>query len=105
MYKLVHALTGLLLVPALMSAQKPSDSDAAAFIEKSRQKSLEYAHSLPNFVCTEVISRYKRDATAGAIMQVSGRRATTTNPVPDWLLLDKLTVNLSYFQQQEAHEL
>jgi len=105
MYKLVHALTGFLLVPALMSAQKPSDSDAAAFIEKSRQKSLAYAHSLPDFVCTEVISRYKRDATAGAITQVSGRRATTTNPVPDWLLLDKLTVNLSYFQQQEAHEL
>jgi hypothetical protein len=33
------------------------------------------------------------------------RGATTTNPVSNWLLLDKLTVNLSYFQQQEAHEL
>jgi hypothetical protein len=33
------------------------------------------------------------------------RGAPITNPVTDWLLLDKLTVNLSYFQQDEAHEL
>jgi hypothetical protein len=64
-------------------------------LEKSRQKSLAYARSLPDFVCTEVISRHKLNLTGG----ITGR-----NP-PDWFLIDKLTVNLSYFQQHEAHEL
>ncbi len=105
MRKLVHALTGFLLVSALMSAQKPSSSDAAALIEKSREKSLAYARSLPDFVCTEVISRYKLGGTAGAMRLAPGGVATITNPAPDWLPLDKLTVNLSYFQQHEAHEL
>lgn len=105
MQKLVHALTGFLLASALMPAQRPSISDAAALIETSLQKSLAYAHSLPDFVCTEVISRYKLGVTAATTMPASVAGARITNPAPDWLLLDKLRVNLSYFQQHEAHEL
>jgi hypothetical protein len=30
--------------------QRPSDADSAALIEKSRQKALDYAQSLPDFV-------------------------------------------------------
>jgi hypothetical protein len=70
-----------------MPAETPGRAASAALIEKSRQISVAYAHSLPNFVCTEVVSRYRLDA----------RRA--------WRPLDKLTVSLSYFQQHETHEL
>lgn len=104
MRKSVHALTGFVLVSTLMLAEKPSSTDAAALIEKSRQKSLAYARSLPDFVCTEIISRYKLGASARTTA-VPGVRAAITEPASDWRLLDKLTVNLSYFQQREAHEL
>ena len=90
MRKLAHALPGLLMVSALVWAQKPSSSDATALIEKSRQISLGYARSLPDFLCTELISRYKLGA--------AGR-------TPGWFFVDKLTVNLSYSQQHESHEL
>jgi len=103
-HKFVHALAGFVLVSALTAAEKPSSADAAALIEKSRQKSLAYARSLPDFLCTEVISRYQpglvastRDALGGGVV--------IANPVSHWLPLDKLTVSLSYFQQHEAHEL
>ena len=108
MNQLVHAVAGFVLAPALMSAQNLSGADAAALIEKSRQRSLAYAHSLPDFVCTEVISRYKLGLTARAVPS-GGGRGTIADPVPEseseWFPLDKLTVNLSYFQQHEAHEL
>jgi len=95
---------GFVLVCALMPAEKPSSEDAAALIEKSRQKSLVYARSLPDFLCTEIISRF------GLGSEVSSRPApqgvsTVTDPVPVWVFLDKVTVNLSYFQQHETHEL
>jgi hypothetical protein len=108
--KFVHVITGLLLASTLMLAQRPSSSDAAALVEKSRQKSLAYARSLPDFLCTEVISRYKLAASPSVAMlsgAASGVRVTTAAPpvAPDWLPLDNFTVNLSYFQQHEAHEL
>jgi hypothetical protein len=99
MHQLFHALAGVVLASALISAQKPSGPDAAALIEKSRQRSLAYANSLPDFVCTEVISRYKLTT------RTPGGRSTITNGIPEWSPLDKLTVNLSYFQQHERHEL
>jgi hypothetical protein len=104
MHKFVHALTGLVLVAALMRAEKPSKAEAAALIEKSRQKSLAYARSLPDFVCTEVISRYRLGSEASSRPVPQGVSAIN-DPVPDWVFLDKLTVNLSYFQQDETHEL
>ena len=39
-------------------AQRPSDADAAALIERSRQKAHDYAASLPDFVAAEIIHRY-----------------------------------------------
>ena len=80
---------GLLSLVVPGWAQKQSNADAAALIEKSRQTTLAYSASLPDFVCTEVISRYRRsDAVRWG-----------------WLPLDKLTVKLSYFQQQETRQL
>jgi hypothetical protein len=88
----ISVFASLILWVAPSWAQKPSSADAAALIEKSRQMSLAYARSLPDFVCTEVISRYKLGA-------VAFRR------LGDWRPIDKLTVKLSYSQQQEAHQL
>ena len=95
MGKSLSALVGLLSLVVPGWAQKASDADAAALIEKSRQVSLAYARSLPDFVCTEVISRYKLGA-------IAGRRP---GAVLDWLPIDKLTVKLSYSQQEETHQL
>jgi hypothetical protein len=104
MHKLAHALSGLVLVSALMAAEKPSTADAAAVIEKSRQKSLAYARSLPDFVCTEIVSRYQLGSVPGRRV-AAGIGATIVDPIPGWSPLDKLTVSLSYFQGHEAHEL
>jgi hypothetical protein len=103
MHKFVHALTVFVLVSTLMAAEKPSSADAAALIEKSRQKSLAYARSLPDFVSTEIISRYRSRLATSAVALGGG--ITLANPSINWLPLDQLTVSLSYFQGREAHEL
>jgi hypothetical protein len=77
-----------LMGTALAWAQRPSDPDAAAIIEKSRQKALDYTRSLPDFVCTEVVRRYVSD----------GR-------VSRWRQIDTLAIKLSYFQHAEEHKL
>ncbi|MDE3198589.1 MAG: hypothetical protein KGN84_19735 [Acidobacteriota bacterium] len=111
MHKSVHTLAGLLLASAVMPAQKPSAADAAALIEKSREKSLAYTRSLPDFVCTELISRYRRSGSSpgGTLETVAAAdvlvTASAVPTAPDWFRIDKLTVNLSYFQQHEAHKL
>jgi hypothetical protein len=109
MYKLISALAGLITLSVLMPAQKPSSADADALIGKSRQESLAYARSLPDFVCTEVISRYKLSIVAGRLVQMRGLNGQSVSAAADaqsdWLSLDKLTVKLGYFQQQESHQL
>ena len=98
------ALCGLLVWTALAWGQRPSDADAAAIIEKSRDRALAYARSLPDFVCTEVVHRYSeiKPQTRGpspstATMQIPAARK--------WTPTDKLTVRLSFFQQAEDHKL
>ena len=82
------AVIGGLACAALAVPQRPTEEDAAAGIEKSRQTALDYGRSLPDFVCTEVVNRYIDPRRHGA-----------------WLPQDKLTVKLSYFEQQEEHKL
>lgn len=79
---------GLLLCGALAWGQKPADADSAALLERSRQKALDYTHSLPDFVCTEVVKRYI---------------STTTPHV--WTPADTLTVKVRYSQRMEDHKL
>src|ERR1035441_5173402 len=83
------AFLGLLAWTSPAWPQRPSDPDAAAMIETTRQKALEYTRSLPDFVCTEVVNRF----------------SYTTGSRADWRLSDKLTIKLSYFQQKEDHKL
>jgi hypothetical protein len=85
------ALGGLLVWTALAWAQRPPDADAAALIERSRQKALDYAKSLPDFECTEVVRRYT-DADP---------QQERFRPVP----IDKLAIKLRYFQHKEEHKL
>jgi hypothetical protein len=84
------AFLGLLACTPPAWPQRPSDPDAAAMIETTRQKALEYTRSLPDFVCTEVVKRFS---------YISARQRA------DWRLSDKLTIKLSYFEQKEDHKL
>jgi hypothetical protein len=84
------AIGGLLVWSSMAWGQRPSDADAAAMIEKSRSKALDYARSLPNFVCMEAIRRYAPFHSQSGYL---------------WRQSDTLTVRLSYFQQKEEHKL
>jgi hypothetical protein len=81
---------GLLLWCPPDWTQRPSDADATALIERSRAKALDYARSLPDFVCTEAIRRYAPFQSQLGLV---------------WRHADTLTVRLSYFQQKEEHKL
>jgi hypothetical protein len=72
----------------LAGAQSPSHPDTVAAIEKSRAVALAYAQSLPDFLCTEVISRFADPRRHG-----------------EWSPTDTLTIQLSYFSQKEEHKL
>ena len=105
MKNFVLALASLLVSFASVQAQKPSAADTATLIEMTRATTLAYSASLPNFVCTEVISRY-RQAAAFAAPSVKGRTSGGSGTLwAPWQSLDKLAVKLTYFQQQEEHQL
>src|ERR1700678_2798720 len=94
------ALGSLLVWASLACAQRPSEADAAAMIEKTRDKALAYAHSLPDFMCTEVIRRYHQSVPANG-----GHARGAQLPLDaKWVVTDKLTVKLSFFQQREEHK-
>jgi hypothetical protein len=76
---------------ALAWGQRPSDADFTALLEKSRQKALDYAQSLPDFVCAEIIQRYAASAWGVKL--------------GPWIYTDTLTVKLSYSQRTEGHKL
>jgi hypothetical protein len=98
----VKRAVGVSLCIALAWGQRPSDAEATALIEKSREKALAYTRSLPDFVCSEVVRRY-RDSKPQA---VRGRMGSMSIPAGiRWTPTDKLTVKLSYFQQREEHKL
>lgn len=85
---------GLLAWAALAAPQPTPEAEAAAVLERGRKAALEYVHSLPDFVCTEVIRRYAapNDRSAGLRFE-------------DWRLNDTLTVQLGYFEGKEQHKL
>jgi hypothetical protein len=75
-------------VTLALTQQRPADSDVQTTVEQSRQRSLAYTRSLPDFVCTEIVTR-AYDPRERAM----------------WRPLDKLTIKLSYFGQKEVHKL
>jgi hypothetical protein len=98
-------LAAVLLWASVAAAQRPSEEDASALIEKARGRALVYAKSLPDFVCTEVVRRYQQNQSIA--WRVSGRRSgMTSNSSPAaWTATDKLTVKVTFFEQKEDHKL
>jgi hypothetical protein len=102
-YYWMMRVVGLVFCAVMAWGQRPSDADATALIEKSREKALAYAHSLPDFVCTELIHRYSAYPPDRRPPRSSGTMSPTLTL--KWTPTDKLTLKLSYFQQQEEHKL
>jgi hypothetical protein len=71
-----------------LAAQKLSEAEAKALIERAQLKALNYTISLPDFICTQVVSRYQDPK--------SNNR---------WSRLDVLTVKLSFFEHREEYKL
>jgi hypothetical protein len=70
------------------AAQRPPDEAQARAIEDARQVALNYSKTLPDFLCTQDIRRY-----------VDPRSRSV------WLPIDTLTVQVSYFRQNETYKL
>ena len=84
-------LFGLLACAAALWAQAPTPERTSAAIEMSRKVSLDYARSLPDFICTQLVDRY-------VDFDHSTQRVS-------WRWVDTLTIKLSYFDQREDHTL
>jgi hypothetical protein len=87
--------------PPALAKRASAPPEASAILEKGREKALAYARSLPDFVCTEVIHRYRLQTTSR--VQLRGDPNSTSST--DWAPTDKLTVRLSFTQQKEDHKL
>jgi hypothetical protein len=81
----------LLVCAPLVFAQRPSDADSKALIERSRQKALAYTQSLPDFECSEVVHR--------DVAPSDGKNTL------GWRRMDVLTIKLGYFEHREQHKL
>jgi hypothetical protein len=77
----------LLCAPAL-HAQRPTEAEAGALIEKARTGAMSYTASLPDFLCTQMVYRYQ-------------------DPRGDnrWERLDVLTVKLAFSDRHEDYKL
>lgn len=91
---MVRAWVGLLAIGCLAWGQRQSDADAAALIERARQKALAYTKSLPDFECTEVVRRYTYNSAGLTPRQ-------RIEPAP----ADKLTIRIRYSRNREEHKL
>jgi hypothetical protein len=72
--------------PELPDLAAPSLDEQRPVLAQAREAALEYARSLPDFLCTQLVRRY--DDVTGA-----------------WRLKDTLEVKLSYFEQKEDYRL
>jgi hypothetical protein len=74
--------------PVIESPPAPWAGEQERVWQAAREKSLSYTDSLPDFICTESIKRYK---------DPEGRE--------QWHLADTLALKLTYFARQEAYQL
>ncbi|MGA2195833.1 MAG: hypothetical protein ABSH40_11230 [Bryobacteraceae bacterium] len=82
------AALGLILWPAQAAPLRPSETEAAREVEKTRTVAADYTKRLPDFICTETIRRYIRVALPKT-----------------WQPADILTIKLSFSGQAEDHRL
>lgn len=73
---------------ACAAAQSPAPAPAPDVLRSARAYALEYSQTLPDFICTEVVRRYRDGIDPGT-----------------WSLTDTLTVRLSYYGHRETYKL
>src|ERR1039458_9525171 len=78
----------LIVGPAQAATLRPSETEAASEVEKTRTVAVDYTKRLPDFICTETIRRYIR------------RTLPKT-----WRSTDILSIKLSFSGQAEDHRL
>jgi hypothetical protein len=76
----------------------PSSEEQAAILDEVREYALNYSRNLPDFICTQVTTRF------GAPLPGT-RYGGASGDSPRWQTLDRLTIRLSYFQQKEDYKL
>jgi hypothetical protein len=73
---------------AQSTAPAPTAEDRARILQSARAYALDYSQTLPDFICTEVVRRYRDGIDPGT-----------------WDLTDTLTVRLSYSGHREDYKL
>ncbi len=85
-YSVAAALLLCLAAPLVCAAQSPAPPPAV--LEAARAYALDYSQTLPDFICDELVHRYREGVDPGT-----------------WTLTDTLTVRLSYFGHREDYKL
>src|SRR5579862_4439792 len=81
----VYFLSAAFLAGLPLPAQRPAAEEQQHILATARELALRYAGNLPNFICTESMLR----------TQTSGPRSNE---------VDKLTIELTYFNQREEYK-
>jgi hypothetical protein len=74
----------------------PSSEEQAAVISDVREYALNYSHTLPDFICTQVTRRY-------AAPPPGTKYGGAVGSDPRWMAIDTLQIRLSFFQQKEQY--
>ena len=81
-------LLGFFAAARCAAAQSPPPPPAPRILDLARAYALDYSRTLPDFICDEVIRRYREGVDPGT-----------------WALNDTLTVRLSYYGHREDYKL
>ncbi len=74
--------------PAAQSPAPPAPEELARMLDAARAYALDYSQTLPDFICDELVRRYREGMDPGT-----------------WTLTDTLTVRLSYYGRREDYKL
>jgi len=98
--------------PPFKMPARPSVDQQRSIFHEIDLNAIHYTRSLPNFICTEVVHRYRyveprrtlptRGMTRGPIR---GQIDDDLSGAGSWTPFDVLTVKLSYFENREKYEL
>jgi hypothetical protein len=83
------ALLSVSLAAPAAKSPAPPPAEQSRVLEAARRTALDYSKALPDFICSEVISRYSDASGKGK----------------DWSAVDSLMLLLNYFGRQEHYRL